>query len=434
MGLTLVQKQSLQLKLAPAMYQSVKLLQYNHQELAGFIREKALENPLLRVKEPSYTANYAYKERDSVKSTTDVIEETLAQTDDFRERLHRELHYQFLDESCMRAADWLIDSLNDDGYLDGDLEDLLYGFNLDEAGMNEALAAVQSLDPAGVGARSLAECLLLQLKRQEKRSLLAETIISEYSEYFLTKDWAGLSGRLGKGRQEVAEAVKRIRALHPAPVRTIQEETVPYVLPDVTIVKNGGSLALELEDRYLPKVTVNEEDYRMYLQSADDETRRYLREKIDEAGWLVMSLSKRSQTLVALTEMVIEKQKDYFMTGKKERLRPFTMKEAAEKLSLSESTISRAASNKYVRSPYGLSPLKKFFMRGIKSQNGGTSVYRIQSIIRDLISKEDKRKPFSDNHLAGLLREKGLHCSRRAVTKYRQACGIGSTLQRKQVR
>ncbi|RYL95773.1 RNA polymerase sigma-54 factor [Sporolactobacillus sp. THM7-4] len=434
MGPALVQKQSLTLKMAPAMYQSVKLLQYNNQELADFMEKKALENPLIQVEDPGYTdfaKDYPSIGGDASKSSTDVIEETLAQRDDFREHLHRDLHHLQLEEDCLRAADWLIDSLNDNGYLDEELEDLLKGFPLDRAGREKALAAVQSLDPPGVGARSLSECLLLQLKRRKPRLPLAETIIAEYSDCFLTQDWEHLSLMLGTAEQAVEEAVRVIRTLSPTPVFAASEETAHYVVPDVSIIKKDQGLIIELEDRYLPKVTVNIKDYEKYLQFADTDTKKYLHEKLSEANWLLMSVSKRKQTLLALAEMLMERQRKYFMTGKEETLQPFAMKDAARALSVHESTISRAAANKYIQTSYGLFPLKKFFIRGVKSDRGETSVYRISQLLRELISREDRENPLSDQKLSELLRKKGLHCSRRAVAKYRSACGIGSTVQRR---
>lgn len=432
MGLALVQKQSLKLKMAPALYQSVTLLQFNNEELSQYIHEKALENPLLHVEESGFQTDYlSYPAGDGIKSTTDVIEETIAGTSDFRELLHQDLHQLRLSKKSMAAADALIDCLNDNGYLDENPEDLLSRFELDLPEVEEALALVQSLEPAGVGARSLPECLLLQLRRKTPRLPLAESILSDYCDCFLTGDWAGLAEILGTTEESVLDAVAAIRSLAPVPVNTIQAEKPHYVVPDVTIAERDGGLVCELEDGFLPKITIDRQDYQQYLKTADEETKRYLREKIEEADWLLAGVSRRKQTIMSLAEMLADKQKLYFMTGENDQLQPFTMKNAAEKLSVHESTVSRAVANKYVQTPYGLFPLKKFFVRGLKTDKGGASVFHIQSRIRHLIDREDRRSPLSDQRLAGLLAEEGLHCSRRAVTKYRRACGIGSTVQRR---
>ncbi len=431
MGLALVQKQSLKLKMAPALYQSVTLLQFNNEELSQYIHEKALENPLLHVEDSDFRTDRPYTAGDGVKSTTEVIEETVAGTSDFRELLHRDLHQLRLNKKVMAAADVLIDCLNDNGYLDEDPENLLGRFGLDSAAIEKALAQVQSLEPAGVGARSLAECLLLQLKKKAPRLPLAELILSDYCDRFLTGDWAELADMLGTTEKAVLDAVAAIRSLSPVPVSAIQADRPHYVVPDVTIGVHDGRIVCELEDRFLPKVSVDRQDYEQYLKTSDSETKRYLHEKIEEATWLLAGVSKRKQTIMMLAEMMAERQKRYFMTGEKEHLQPFTMKTAAERLSVHESTVSRAVANKYVQTPYGLFPLKNFFVRGIKTDRGGASVFHIQSRIRYLIERENRRNPLSDQRLAGLLAEEGLRCSRRAVTKYRRACGIGSTVERR---
>lgn len=431
MDLVLVQKQSLKLKMTPALYQSVTLLQFNNEELSQYIHEKALENPLLHVEESDFRNDYSYSSGGGIKSTTDVIEETIEETSDFRELLHRDLHQLPLNGKRLKAADLLIDCLHDSGYLDWDPADLPGRFELDPAEIQEALAMVQSLDPAGIGARTLPECLLLQLKRRKPRMPLAETIISDHCDCFLTGDWIGLSEILETTQEAVGAAVKLIRTLNPVPVAAIQEEQPHYIAPDVTIARNENGLSCELEDRYLPKITINRQDYDNYLQEADSGTKRYLREKMDEADWLLAGVSRRRRTIMSLAEMLAEHQNQYFMTGKTEYLKPFTMKNAAEGLSVHESTISRAVAGKYVQTPYGLFPLKKFFVRGVKTENGGASVFQIQSRIRHWIDQEDKNSPLSDQRLAGLLSEEGLFCSRRAVAKYRSACGIGSTVRRR---
>ncbi|WP_353948422.1 RNA polymerase factor sigma-54 [Sporolactobacillus sp. Y61] len=435
MSLELVQKQSQQLRMAPAMYQSVKLLQYNNLELADILLEKSLENPLLNFADSDRQADYfSYSGRDQTKSTTDVLEETLAQTVDFRERLHRDLHMLKVDKEYLMAADLLIDSLNDNGYLDVEPEEVLRNSGLNRDGMKQALVAVQSLDPAGIGARSLTDCLLLQLRRRETRNQLAETIISEYSNYFLTEDWTGLCQSLNVTEESVKKAVSEIRRLDPAPARNFHKESVQYVVPDMSIIKNGDNLALELEDRYLPKVTIARSEFELYFKNADDETKSYLRKKMNEANWLVSSLSKRRQTIIALAQLVMEHQRLYFLSGDEKYLQSLTMNQAAKQLQVAESTVSRTVANKYVQTPYGLYPLKRFFVKGIETRTGTASVFKIKSLIRTWINNEDKKKPLADIKLVDLLGEQGLQCSRRVVSKYRRECGIGSTVERREIR
>lgn len=433
MGLSLVQRQSLKQKLAPALYQSVKLLQLNNDQLVDYLARKALENPLLHadsVRNPEVASRSLQWSEDS-RSTTDVIEETIASTEDFRDELHRQLHQLILEKIPMAAADFLIDNLDEKGYFDQDPEELLSGYGLDPKVVAAALNAVQSLDPAGIGARSLTECLLLQLTRKVPQQLLAESILSDYADCFMSGDWEGLSTELNTSAEKISHAVAVIRNLNPVPVTIIQTETPQYIIPDITILKSGEGLSCELEDRDLPTISLDSLSYVNYMATADSETKRYLREKKAEADWLISGISRRKQTLVHLTELLMTEQADYLKTGSHDQLRPFPMKKAAEQLSLSESTVSRAVANKYVQTPYGLIPMKKLFVRAVRPSQADISSFQILSRIRHWIRVEDTRHPFSDEQLVRLLAGEGLHCSRRAVAKYRLNSGIGSTAERR---
>jgi RNA polymerase sigma-54 factor len=433
MGLSLVQRQSLKQKMAPALYQSVKLLQLNNDQLVDFLAQKALENPLLHtdsVRSPG-VASGSMQWSDDSRSTTDVIEETIASSEDFREELRHQLHQLTLEKIPMAAANFLIDNLNEKGYFDEDPEELLKGYGLEPGVAAAALNAVQSLDPVGIGARSLTECLLLQLKRMVPEPFLAESILSDYPDCFTSGDWDGLAAELKTSAEKISNAVDTIRNLNPVPVTTIQTDESQYIVPDITIIKSDIGLRCELEDRDLPTISLDSLNYINYMAAADNKTKRYLREKKAEADWLISGISRRKQTLVHLTERLMTEQADYLETGNRDALRPFPMKKAAEQLSLSESTVSRAVANKYVQTPYGLIPMKKLFVRAVRPAQGTVSSFQILSRIRHWISVEDTGRPFSDEQLVRLLAGEGLHCSRRAVAKYRLNSGIGSTAERR---
>ncbi|MCO7125053.1 RNA polymerase factor sigma-54 [Sporolactobacillus shoreicorticis] len=429
MGLALVQTQSLKLKMAPALFQSMTVLQCNNEELSRLLHEKALENPLLHIEDGRNFSSYSIN--GEAKSTSDVIEETAADRVDFRELLHQDLHHMRLDRIVIRAADILIDSLNDNGFIDEDPEAILDRVGQSDTDPEKALAAVQALEPAGVGARSLIECLCLQLRRSDQRCTLAETILTDYRDCFMTGNWSELTSLLGVTRAEIDTAVDRIRKLNPNPVAAIQDDPPQYIVPDVIISKKGGDLVCELEDQYLPTISVNMNDYTRYMEAADSETKRYLREKFDEADWLLSGVSRRRQTLMNLAQMVMKHQEKYFMTGDRNYLLPFTMKQAAERLSVHESTVSRAAAGKYVQTNYGVLPMKSFFVRAVRARHGTFSALQIQNEIKQLVKKEDRRKPLSDQTITQLLAKSGFQCSRRAVAKYRANCGIGSTIERR---
>ncbi|MFX3616760.1 MAG: RNA polymerase factor sigma-54 [Sporolactobacillus sp.] len=428
MGLELVQRQLLKLKMTPQLLQSVTLLQYNNEELADYIRQKALENPLLSSRESDYRPPYDGE----IRSTTEVIEETVADEGDFRESLHQDLHQENGASVLRDAADCLIDDLNDNGYLDAEPEVVLAKFDFDREKAESALRLVQALDPAGVGARSLPECLLLQLKRLHPPHPLAERIISDYVDGFLTEDWAGIAEKLETSETRVQQEISLIRGLTPMPVSGMHEERVQYIVPDVTLTKTEYGLSCEIEDRYLPAVSIDTAGYDNYLKEADKETRHYLREKKEEAEWLLSGISRRKQTVAKIAEMLMHEQERYFESGEIESLRPFTMKQAAVALEVHESTVSRAVAHKYMQTPYGLFPMKKYFVRPIKKDHGEVSAFQIQSRIKKWIETEDKRHPLSDQQLMERLLHEDFHCSRRVIAKYRGLMGISSTLQRRQ--
>ncbi|MFT8708745.1 MAG: RNA polymerase factor sigma-54 [Sporolactobacillus sp.] len=428
MGLELVQKQMLKLKMTPQLLQSVEVLQYNNEQLADYIRQKALENPLIKARESDYLPHYHDSE---ARSTTDVIEETIAENGDFRESLHADLHQENKPSPIRDAADWLIDNLNENGYLDDEPEKFLTSFHLSNEESGAALALVQALEPAGIGARSLLECLLLQLKRIEPRHPIAEQLITTYSDSFLTQDWAGVAAELDTDEQTIRDEVTCIRSLQPVPVTEIEADKPQYIVPDITIRKTADGLSCDTEDAYLPVISLDLASYDGYMAEADKETKRYLRSKREEADWLLSGISRRKQTLARIAELVMQAQKRYFMSGQFSLLQPFTMKDAAKELDVHESTVSRAVANKYMQTPYGQFPIKKFFVRPIQKDAGAVSAFAVQEKIKNWIEMEDKRYPLSDQQLANRLADAHMPCSRRVIAKYRQQLGIGSTAQRR---
>ncbi|RYL93623.1 RNA polymerase factor sigma-54 [Sporolactobacillus sp. THM19-2] len=432
MGLALVQNQSLKQKLTPALFQSVTLLQFNHEQLSDYIKEKATGNPLLHVGETDFGYTPAHSVAgEEARSTTDVIEETVQSPGSFRDQLHMDLHQLSLSKNGIAAADLLIDCLDQNGYLTENPAEILDRFGMDSDLAEQALQVVQTLEPAGVGARTLQECLRLQLERMEPRSPLAEKIISDFSDYFLSGSWQELAGKLGISEKQVKEAVALIRTLDPAPVHDHTGQQTPYVFPDVVVRRTENGLVCELEDRLLPKITLETGVYRAYMTQADRETKRYLKQKKAEAQWLLNGLSRRKKTVLQLSTLLVDKQADFFRTGDMGTLRPFMMKEAAQAMSVNESTISRAVANKYLQTPYGLFPIKTFFVRPMKKNRQEISSHQIISRIKALIDEEDPGKPYSDQELARRISESGYRLSRRTVAKYREASGIGSTILRR---
>lgn len=426
----LVQTQALKLKMTPALLQSVKLLQFSNEQLYDYVMEKAMGNPLIRVERSTRQMAGFSRTGGEARSVTDVIEETAAAPIDFRDKLRRQLHQMQLERNVVVVADFLIDSLAENGYLEDDPAPLLERAGFDERIRRIALEALQSLDPAGVGARTLTECLLLQLRRVKPRQKLAELICRRYSDCFISDDWQTVRMELGVSEAAIARATEVIRRLNPDPLGSIYSSEAQYIVPDLTIRRVENHFLCEIDDGDFPTVSIDEE-YRDGIDAQSREVRDYLREKRAEARGLLTGISRRRQTLLKIGRLLIERQRRYFETGKWDTLIPFTMKQAASSLSLHESTVSRAVANKYVQTPYDLIPLKKLFVHAGGRKGGTVSAIRIQEKIRGWIDREDPRSPLSDRRLSELLTADGMKCSRRAVAKYRMICGIGSTAKRR---
>ncbi|MFC7394571.1 RNA polymerase factor sigma-54 [Scopulibacillus cellulosilyticus] len=433
MALEMMQTQTLNLKMSPALYQAISLLQYTNTELYDFIKEQAMENPLIHLEEssiPSKSLMSGWQNQPPDKTRTDIIEETISHKSDFRDSLFQQASVLSIDNSLKKAVHYLIDSLNDMGYLEEPLDLLSEELNIDLSLFEEALTVLQSFDPPGIGARNLQECLLLQLRALPDRSPLAEQIVSEFIEVFVTGDWALLSEDLGVFENDVQKAVEIIQSLHPNPVDNFEQHPVQYIVPDVTIKKDETGYRCIMEDYFLPQLSVNFDDYRVFRKDGDKETRRYLQKKYHEAQWLIQSLSKRKQTLLQVTEIVIERQMAFLDNGPS-YLKTLTLGMVADQLGVHESTVSRAIKNKHIQTPHGLFTYKELFVRGVKTSEGSVSTYDIKETIKRMIASENPEKPLSDQMITTKLQEQGIQISRRAVAKYRGECGISSSTKRK---
>ncbi|MFT8872312.1 MAG: RNA polymerase factor sigma-54 [Sporolactobacillus sp.] len=418
----LVQKQTFKLKMTPQQLQAMKMLQLSGEELTGYLRDRAMENPLLNA--DAFSGNSAYTSADAARSTTDVIEETLADRADFRRLLQRELGQTYASARLRAGAGLLIEALNEAGYLDDEPLALLspYGFSAAEA--EAALHLVQTLEPAGVGARSLTECLLLQLRRLRPRCALAERIVGEFSTVFLTGKWEALALLLACSEAEISAAVALVRGLDPRPAAALADDLLPCTAPDLTFAASDGALHCQLNDELLPAVSYEREAYEQLMQKADRAARRYLREKKAEAEALLAGLSRRGATLLAIGELILKVQQRYLLSGSAADLRAYTMKQAAGQLGVHPSTISRAVAGKYALTPHGLLALKLFFPRPLPKAKQPVAAASIRQAIRTLIAAEDRRHPLSDQQLAERLRLSGMICSRRVVAKYRTQAGL----------
>jgi RNA polymerase sigma-54 factor len=328
----------------------------------------------------------------------------------------------------------VIGNLNDDGYLEATVAEMAAEAGVSEAEMADVLARIQELDPPGVAARDLAECLLLQLALLGLRGGLASEICRRHLGLLEKKDLTGLCRVLNAPKEEVTEAIEAIRALEPRPGRAYNNTDPVYVTPDVYITKVGDEYVISLNEDGLPKLRLSRE-YRQMLTNrrAEGETEKYLREKLRGAAFLIRSLHQRQRTIYRVTEAIFKAQREFLDHGV-EHLKPLVLRDIAAELGFHESTISRVTTNKYVYTPQGLFELKYFFDSPIsRFQGEALSSESVKNRIRQIIGAEDPKKPLSDQRIVEILRGSNIDIARRTVAKYREILGLGSSSERRQM-
>ena len=437
------------LALTQAMRQSLDCLQLSAPELSEYVQELALSNPLLDVQTPAYYETELPSERVSpereaielrgedtwrgvLRSAEGAPDLTayLTREKTFRDYLNEQIgQMKLVDDESLRLCRFLIDCLDERGYLDCPLEELSQEFGIPLFSLEQALYAVQMLDPPGVGARSLSECLILQLAQGRSFDPLALAIARSGLKLLGKRDYGGLAAMLGVSAAEAKRAAARVLALEPIPSRSFAgSEPVAYIAPDAAFSVQQGQLVIELNERILPRLSVNAEYASLMNTSDDPEVQRYVKGKLSEAQALIKGVHTRCDTLVQMLTLIGREQHGFFCEG--EALAPVTMQQLAEKMDVSTSTVSRAVQNKYIQFQGRVLPLRSFFTTAIRT-DAAVSSHSVKQRIRSLIRAEDPAAPLSDEALRLALSALGIEVSRRAVAKYRMAMDIPSSSQRR---
>lgn len=357
--------------------------------------------------------------------------------------LHDHLNWQLnlsrLEGSDLAIATAIVDGIDADGYLRASPEEILGAVADDEIGIDEVLAVlhrIQSLDPAGVGARDLRECLLLQLLQlpaDTPARAAAIAVCERQFEALARTDREGICRQLGLTGEELAAAIALIRTLNPRPGSTIAEAQTEYVIPDVFVRRRDGGWYVELNPEATPKLRVNADYARLIRRADKSEDNAFLRSHLQEARWFIKSLASRNDTVLRVAAKIVELQRDFLEYGE-EAMRPMVLRDVAEALELHESTVSRVTTQKYMHTPRGTFEFKFFFSSHVGTAGGGEcSSTAIRAFIRKLVAAETPSRPMSDSHIASVLDEQGIKVARRTVAKYRESMGIPPSNERRRL-
>ncbi|EOS15688.1 MULTISPECIES: RNA polymerase factor sigma-54 [Parabacteroides] len=478
-------QQKLQQKLSPQQIQLIRLLELPAIELEERIKHELEDNPALEEGKDiaddfertddegvdDITTNETdtdlslgdymseddipdYKLREISEKTDRKEDIPFSVSQSLNEYLLQQLGLRDLPEKEMKIAEYIIGNIDDDGYLRRELsaiaDDLVFqaGQDVNEKEIEEVLTIIQDFDPAGVGARNLQECLLLQLDRKESTPgvKMAIHILTEYFEEFTRKHYDKIMRGLNISEGTLKKAIHEIIALDPKPCSSwggSMEAAMSQVIPDFLVEAVNGELILSMNNRDIPDLKISREYAEMFQDYTDNkanqtskmrEAVQFVKQKLDSAQWFIDAIKQRQETLQRTMEAIILLQRDFFLTGDDATLRPMILKDVAERAGYDISTISRVSNSKYVQTNFGIYPLKFFFSESMQTDSGEEiSTREVKKIMKEHIDSEDKRKPLTDEELTTILKEKGYVIARRTVAKYREQLDIPVARLRKEI-
>lgn len=494
MSLSQSLQQKLLQKLSPQQIQLMKLLQVPTANLEERVKEELEENPALEMGEEGNEDEFGEDTQESIDDSNEELmdgseddyenadmteyivdddgeiadyktrDDNYPEMDDqkvmpirvettFHDLVVDQLGMLELDERKFKIAEQIVGSLDDDGYLRRELssiaDDLAFRQSMvvDEKEIEELLVQIQQFDPAGICARNLQECLLLQLKRklgEGKSVALAIQILSKYFEEFTKKHYEKIQHNLNLTDEQIKDVINQIIKLNPKPGGNIGEinKAENYIIPDFYIINNNGRLELSLNARNAPDLRISE-GYRDMLKEYERGSKKdkrqkeavlFIKQKIDSAKWFIDMIKQRQETLINTMSAIISHQEEFFLTGDETNMRPMILKDIAELTGLDISTVSRVANSKFVQTEFGTYRLKYFFSESLSTDSGEeVSTREVKKILNDIIEAEDKRKPLSDEILTDMLQAKGYNIARRTVAKYREQLNVPVARLRKEL-
>jgi RNA polymerase sigma-54 factor len=470
-----------QLVITPQLQQAIRLLQLTRLELVDLISQEMKENPLLEEDEdtkesveaegpvseqdqgePSVDAEHTIEVKGEGEGTEEFdwenylenynltpfqrqnredgeerpsFENFLTKRTTLSDHLNWQLQLSHSTEEEQKVGTLIIGNLDEDGYLKIALEDICSEANLSLEVVEGTLRKIQQFDPVGVAARDLKECLLIQLEQMPVRDPLAEKVVSEHLSLLKNRNYLTIAKRLEVSPERVNRAACLISKLDPKPGKAFGGEVAQEIIPDVYVYKMEGEYLVYLNDEDIPRIKVSSL-YRSILSDsrfALEGDRKYIQEKLRSALWLIRSIHQRQRTIYKVAKSIVKFQKDFLDNGI-QFLKPLVLRDVAEDIQMHESTISRVTHNKYMHTPQGIYELKFFFNSGIASAQGeALASESVKNLVREIITKEDPRKPYSDEKLVQILKGMNIHIARRTVSKYREMMKILSSNERRRM-
>lgn len=480
----LVQKLSQQLLMTPQLQQAIKLLQLGRLEYLEAIEKELLENPVLEdEKEPTVDGTQEEQPTDQqVAETSEAedpadttvdqsvgdpseqpvsldyleaaannrdaetprgtydfddrpsLEATLTKSESLYEHIIEQLRMQEITALEEFVAVHIIGNLDKNGYLCSSAQEIATTIQQPVEVVERVIQLIQRLDPPGVAARDLKECLLIQLDNLGLKDQLEGRIVEHHLEKIEKQRPDQIAKEESVPLERVIAAVNRIRTLEPRPGRPFNDESIRYIVPDIYVHKVGGEFVITLNEEGMPRLRVSPY-YLELLKRADTENlpnRNYLTERLKAASWLIKSMHQRQSTIYRVTQSIVKFQREFFEYGI-EKMKPLVLKDVAEDIGMHESTVSRVTTNKYVHTPQGVFELKFFFSNGIRTSGGDVSSSSVKEKIKNIIAAESQEKPISDQEIVELLGKENIQIARRTVAKYRENLGIMSSSKRKKV-
>ena len=449
LGYELTIEQTQKLSMTPELIQAIQILQFNNQELVDYVQNELLENPVLEaekeydtqevdIREKIREADYeeeSFKQWEYSPDEDDdyTYEQYVSEEDTLTDYLFMQLQFSNLKGKHAAIGKYIIEAVDDNGYLTASVEEIAQAVDAEIEDVEDTLNFIQTFDPAGIAARNLRECLIIQLASKGLLTDEIEYIIENMLEDLADNKIAHIAKTLNMKNQEVQQIADLIKTLEPKPGRLFSSgETTRYVIPDIFVEKINDEFVVTNNDTSVPKLMVSSYYNKLSAEAdKDEELNKYLNDRFNAAVWLIKSIEQRKQTIYNVASAVVKYQQDFFDKGEK-YLKTLTLKQIAEEVGVHESTVSRSINGKYMQSPRGVFELKYFFSSGVSGGDGaGVSSNSVKSIIKEIINGEDPRKPYSDQDIVEILKEKGIDISRRTVAKYREGMNILSSSKRR---